>query len=156
MASRRTWIIARLEDGKLDVSVYGAEAYMDDDPVHRTRESTAHLDLMDKAGLRSAQGVVVPRVPGMTDEQLKSLDRLRTAAIPAPKAGDLKGLESALQEILDAYAVPLGQLTRRLARESEAAAYRSDSYDKDGNPLVLEREAGLTGRTTTSTNGGDK
>jgi hypothetical protein len=142
----KTWIIARLDDDGLKVALYGSTSYMDEDPIHRTRTVTAHLDLSDETALRSARSIIVPRTPGMSESTLDALEQLREKSIPDPKKGVSKDVQDALKTLLDDYADAMRQLLRRAAIAAEASAYRLDSYDEDGNPVVDE-STGLSGST---------
>jgi hypothetical protein len=147
MTEPRTWITARLEGDTLSVTVHAAESYLDDDPIHRTRDVTSHLDLNDPAAIRSASAVLVPFIPKkghVPDEFRTMLQAQRENAVPEPNKNDMADLKASLKDVLNRYAVPMAQLVRRQSRIAESAAYLTDVYDNDGNPILAPSE-GLSG-----------
>ncbi len=132
MSDQRFWIIARLEGDTLDLSLAGSAIYLDDDPVHRTREATTVLKLLDPDALRSARALLVPSNPRLDPEQLAIR---RDDAIIDPARLDLTRLRDDLQGIMNTYRSAMGQLLRRAVANSESAAFLHDAYDGDGKAV---------------------
>lgn len=157
MADTKLWLTVRLgEDGNLAaLSIAGSRTYMDDDPIHRTREAMVTLNLLDAAALDSARAMLV-RVPPPLPEYEEARTRAMAArdkVIPELTKGDRNALEKALKDVLDTYTPALRQMLGRAASGAEAAAYLRDVYDADGNPIPDPRMPRVTFSTPSSDSG---